>query len=78
LHAFIEEEYYSSSEPEAKGQMESAIVRAYVSVLHHAAKAHVFQQSNKAKQMIDSVASREDHPLIQVISAIKDEELRVH
>lgn len=76
--AFIEKEFYYSNESKAKGQMKDAIVGVYVAILHHAAKVQVFQQSNKAKQLMESVASREDHPLIQLVSAIKDEELHLH
>lgn len=77
-YTFMEKEFYYSNESKAKGQMKDAIVGVYVAVLHHAAKVQVFQQLNKAKQLMESVASREDHPLIQLVSAIKDEKLHLH
>ncbi|PYH66040.1 WD40 repeat-like protein [Aspergillus vadensis CBS 113365] len=77
--AFIEEHFYGERDPAMVNfEKERSIVRMYMAILCYSAEVRRVQQSNKGKDIMDSITAITSQPLTQLMASIKEEESHLH
>ncbi|OJJ68072.1 hypothetical protein ASPBRDRAFT_47014 [Aspergillus brasiliensis CBS 101740] len=77
--AFIEEHFYGETDPAMVNvEKERSIVRMYVAILCYSAEVRRVQQSNKGRDIMESITAITSQPLTQLKASIKEEESHLH
>ncbi|BAE66154.1 unnamed protein product [Aspergillus oryzae RIB40] len=77
--AFIEKQFYGDRDPVILNiEKERSIVRVYVAILRYSAEVRRVQQSNKGKDIAESVTAITSQPLTQLKTSIKEEEAHLY
>ncbi|KAB8213589.1 hypothetical protein BDV33DRAFT_184479 [Aspergillus novoparasiticus] len=77
--AFIEKQFYGDRDPVIVNiEKERSIVRVYVAILRYSAEVRRVQQSNKGKDIAESVTAITSQPLTQLKTSIKEEEAHLY
>ncbi|OJJ65577.1 hypothetical protein ASPBRDRAFT_201704 [Aspergillus brasiliensis CBS 101740] len=77
--AFIEEQFYGDRDHAIVNvEKERSIVRVYVAILGYSAEVRRVQQSNKGKDIVESITAITSQPLTQLKTSIKEEESHLH
>ncbi|GMG35167.1 unnamed protein product [Aspergillus oryzae] len=77
--AFIEKQFYGDRDPVIVNiEKERSIVRVYVAILRYSAEVRRVQQSNKGKDIAESVTAITGQPLTQLKTSIKEEEAHLY
>ncbi|GLA56262.1 hypothetical protein AnigIFM63604_006486 [Aspergillus niger] len=77
--AFIEEHFYGERDPVMVNvEKERSIVRMYMAILCYSAEIRRVQQSNKGKDIMESITAITGQPLTQLKASIKEEESHLY
>lgn len=77
--AFIEEHFYLERDPAMVNfEKERSIVRMYMAILCYSAEVRRLQQSNKGRDIMESITTITSQPLTRLKASIKEEESHVH
>ncbi|GJP98575.1 uncharacterized protein AlacWU_11474 [Aspergillus niger] len=77
--AFMEEQFYGDRDDVIVNiEKERSIVRVYVAILRYSAEVWKVQQSNKGKEIVQSITTITGQPLTQFKALIKEEESHLH
>ncbi|KAE8132446.1 hypothetical protein BDV38DRAFT_275126 [Aspergillus pseudotamarii] len=77
--AFIEEQFYGDRNPVIVNiGKERSIVRVYVAILRYSAEVRRVQQSNKGKDIAESITAITSQPLLQLKTLAKEEESHLY
>ncbi|KAE8326170.1 hypothetical protein BDV39DRAFT_193890 [Aspergillus sergii] len=77
--AFIEKQFYGERDPVIVNiEKERSIVRVYMAILRYSAEVRRVQQSNKGKDIAESVTAITSQPLMQLKTSVREEESHLY